>query len=81
MFVPEGVLGRYRPAERDHADIARALSLIAALGPFDVGQAAVVANNHVLGVEAAEGTDNLLVRIAELPATRPHRAPRGSVCW
>jgi DUF1009 family protein len=77
VFVPEGVLGRYRPVERDHADIARALSLIAALGPFDVGQAAVVANNHVLGVEAAEGTDNLLARIAELRQRGRIAAPRG----
>jgi DUF1009 family protein len=66
VFVPEGVLGRYQPSARDKADIARALSVIAALGPFDVGQAAVVANNNVLAVEAAEGTDNLLGRITEL---------------
>jgi hypothetical protein len=66
VMVPEGVLGRCRPSPRDEADIARALALIAALGPFDVGQAAVVADNHVLAVEAAEGTDNLLVRLAEL---------------
>lgn len=66
VLVPEGVLGRRRPSDRDRADIARALEVIAALGPFDVGQAAVVADNNVLGVEAAEGTDNLLSRIAEL---------------
>ena len=66
VLVPEGVLGRQRPSDRDRADIARALEVIAALGPFDVGQAAVVADNNVLGVEAAEGTDNLLNRIAEL---------------
>ena len=66
IFVPEGVLGRYRPSERDRADIARALNVIAALGPFDVGQAAVVADGNVLAVEAAEGTDLLLGRIAEL---------------
>lgn len=66
VLVPEGVLGRFEPSARDRADIARALDVIAALGPFDVGQAAVVADNHVLAVEAAEGTDNLLKRIAEL---------------
>lgn len=66
VLVPEGVLGRFEPSPRDRADIARALDMIAALGPFDVGQAAVVADNHVLAVEAAEGTDNLLNRIAEL---------------
>jgi UDP-2,3-diacylglucosamine hydrolase len=66
VFAPEGVLGRQQPSERDRADIARALEVIAALGPFDVGQAAIVANNNVLAVEAAEGTDNMLTRIAEL---------------
>jgi DUF1009 family protein len=66
VFVPEGALGRYRPSDRDTADIARALTVIGALGPFDVGQAAIVADNNVLAVEAAEGTDNMLARIADL---------------
>jgi DUF1009 family protein len=66
IIAPEGVLAGRQPSERDRADIARGLKVIAALGPFDVGQAAIVANDHVLAVEAAEGTDNLLLRIAEL---------------
>ena len=66
IIVPEGALGRHQPSERDRSDIIRALELIAAMGPFDVGQAVAVANNHVLAVEAAEGTDNLLIRLADL---------------
>jgi DUF1009 family protein len=66
LFVPEGALGRHRPSERDQADIAHALKLIGALGPFDVGQAAIVADSHVIAVEAAEGTDHMLARIIEL---------------
>ncbi|MFZ3350673.1 MAG: UDP-2,3-diacylglucosamine diphosphatase LpxI [Xanthobacteraceae bacterium] len=66
IIVPEGTLGRHQPSARDRSDIARALDLIAAMGPFDVGQAVVVADNHVLAVEAAEGTDNLLLRLADL---------------
>jgi DUF1009 family protein len=77
IMVPEGLLGRCQPIERDRADIARALALIAALGPFDVGQAAVVADNQVLAVEAAEGTDNLLLRIAELRRQRRVVTPAG----
>lgn len=77
VIVPEGVLGRYQPSACDRADIARALDLIAALGPFDVGQAAVVAGNHVLAVEAAEGTDNLLARISELRAAGRVITPLG----
>ena len=66
LFVPEGVLGRHAPSPRDYGDIERALKLVAALGSFDVGQAAVVANGHVIAVEAAEGTDQMLARIAQL---------------
>ena len=70
IFVSEGVLARRQPTQRDRADIARALAVIAALGPFDVGQAAIVADNHVLAVEGVEGTDNMLARIAEMRSQR-----------
>jgi UDP-2,3-diacylglucosamine hydrolase len=66
LFVPEGVLGTHQPSARDYGDIDRALKLITTLGPFDVGQAAVVADGHVIAVEAAEGTDHMLARIVEL---------------
>jgi UDP-2,3-diacylglucosamine hydrolase len=66
LFVPEGVLGRAQPSPRDYVDIQHALKLIATLGPFDVGQATVVADGNVIAVEAAEGTDHMLARIAEL---------------
>ena len=78
IFVPQGVLGRHAPIERDRADIARALTVIGALGPFDVGQAAIVANNNVLAVEAAEGTDNMLMRIAELRKLGRVTSPLGA---
>ena len=68
ILMPAGPLGSRMPSERDHADIARALALLEATGPFDIGQAAVVADNHVLAVEAAEGTDAMLARIADLRA-------------
>jgi DUF1009 family protein len=66
VFVADGVLGHYEPSKPDHTDIVRGLETIRALGPFDIGQAAVVANNQVLAVEAAEGTDNMLARIGEM---------------
>jgi DUF1009 family protein len=47
------------------------------MGPFDIGQAAVVAANHVLAVEAAEGTDAMLTRIAELRAKGRIPTPPG----
>ena len=78
ILVPEGVLGRRQPSPRDLADVAVALKVIAALGPFDVGQAAVVADNNVLAIEAAEGTDNLLLRLADLRHQGRITVPRGT---
>jgi DUF1009 family protein len=66
ILMPEGPLGRERPTAGDHADIATALALLNATSPFDVGQAVVVASARVLAIEAAEGTDRMLARIAEL---------------
>ncbi len=77
LLMVEGTLGRHRPSARDSADSARALDLIAALGPFDVGQAAIVANGHVLAVEAAEGTDKMIERVAELRSAGRVSTPPG----
>jgi UDP-2,3-diacylglucosamine hydrolase len=66
IVVPCGPVGRLAPTPEDNADIACGLAVLSALGRFDIGQAVVVANNQVLAVEAAEGTDYLLARIAEL---------------
>ncbi len=62
-----GVLGRHAPAPGARADVARGAAIISALGPFDVGQAVVMAEGRCLGIEAAEGTDALLARVAALP--------------
>jgi DUF1009 family protein len=68
LLAGEGVLGAKAPAAEDKADIELALRVVGALGRLDVGQAAVVARGYVLAVEAAEGTDAMLTRCAELRA-------------
>jgi DUF1009 family protein len=62
LTAPEGAVGRIRPSEPDLADIEKAAALIAALGPFDVAQGAVVVRGFVVAIEAAEGTDQMLDR-------------------
>jgi DUF1009 family protein len=66
ILMPAGVAGKHRPTPDEEADIAFGFDLLRAIGPFDVGQAAAVANHHVVAVEAAEGTAGMLARIAEL---------------
>ncbi|MEI9805430.1 MAG: UDP-2,3-diacylglucosamine diphosphatase LpxI [Pseudolabrys sp.] len=78
ILVPEGALGRAQASERDRADIALGLEFLHATSPFDVGQAVVVADRHVLAVEAAEGTDQLLARVAELRVNGRVRAAVGT---
>ena len=78
ILVPEGTLAATHPSERDKADIALALDYLHATGGFDVGQAVVVTGKHVQAVEAAEGTDQMLERVAELRASGRIRTPIGS---
>jgi DUF1009 family protein len=66
ILMPEGLVGRLAPGAAERSDIALGLALLAAIGGFDVGQAAVVAGGQVLAVEAAGGTDEMLTQLAEL---------------
>lgn len=66
LVAEPGPLGEHRPGPADIDDIAKAAALINAIGPFDVGQGAVVASGHVLAIEAAEGTDLMLQRCERL---------------
>lgn len=75
LTIQAGPLGRRRPTPRDLEDARRAAQIVAALGPLDVGQGAVVANGLCLAVEAVEGTDLMLDRVAALPAERRRTAP------
>ncbi len=56
------LLGEVALQKADYLDIQKAVSLIKAIGPFDVGQGAVVCEGQVFAIEAAEGTDQMLER-------------------
>src|SRR4051794_34504065 len=77
ILIPAGCIGHIEPSPRDRADIECGLALLAAMGPFDIGQAAVIAGRHVLAVEAAEGTDAMLSRVADLRANGRISTPPG----
>jgi DUF1009 family protein len=66
ILLPEGVLGRLEPTSRHRDDIGLGLALLRAIGRFDIGQAAIVANGQVLAVEGAGGTDEMLAHVADL---------------
>lgn len=62
-----GALGARNPSEADLIDITKALHVAEKSGELDIGQGAVVCSGLVLAVEAQEGTDAMLVRVANLP--------------
>ena len=62
LLAPKGVLGVHQPSEQDLLDIAHGIKVAKALGVCDVGQAVIIQNGIVLGVEAIEGTDELIRR-------------------
>ncbi len=67
LTLPAGGLGRIAPGPEHRADIEKALTVARAAGGLDIGQGAVVCDGLVLAVEAQEGTDAMLARVAGLP--------------
>ncbi|MBF9060743.1 UDP-2,3-diacylglucosamine diphosphatase LpxI [Rhodobacterales bacterium HKCCSP123] len=65
LLAPAGAIAG---AARPDGDAARARAVLAALGPLDVGQAAVAAQGQILGIETLQGTDAMLDFVA---ATAP----------
>lgn len=66
LLAPLGPVGKYKPQSGDKHDIERGLSVARSVGKLDVGQATVIQEGLVLGVEAIEGTDALIDRCGEL---------------
>ncbi len=74
LLAPAGEVGRYKPKKTDWADIERGIEVSQSLGILDVGQSVIVQEDIVLGLEAAEGTDELIRRCTGL-----RRKGRGGV--
>lgn len=77
LLMPAGCLTRRAPDVEAEADIAKGRALLGALSPFDIGQAVIIIDGHVIGVEGIEGTDGLLARIAQLRNEGRIRAKAG----
>jgi DUF1009 family protein len=63
-----GALGAFSPTPEQLSDLKKALHVAEKSGELDIGQGAVVCDGLVLAVEAQEGTDAMLSRVAGLPA-------------
>lgn len=68
QLLEAGPLGRVQPSPEALADLQKAIHVAEKSGELDIGQGAVVCRGLVLAVEAQEGTDQMLSRVAGLPA-------------
>ncbi|MDD9798631.1 MAG: UDP-2,3-diacylglucosamine diphosphatase LpxI [Alphaproteobacteria bacterium] len=66
LAAPQGLLTKREPTAEQKQDMARAIQVTRQIGQLDIGQSSVVCRGQVLAVEGAEGTDEMLRRIANM---------------
>lgn len=74
LLGPQDIATKTKPSKRDLEDIKLGLQVLEAISPFDIGQAVIVENGYVLGIEGAEGTDELILRSKNL---KRYESPSG----
>lgn len=54
------------PSSSEMRDVELGIKLLESIGEIDVGQSVIVEDGYILGIEAAEGTNNLIERCSHL---------------
>ena len=67
LVLTKDTLWGAKPSKQDDLDAKRALDVLGALSPLDVGQGAVCAGGMMLGIETLQGTDSMLSYVVETP--------------
>ena len=62
LFASNDHLTKFKPTRKAIDNLNKALSIFKSFGEIDVGQSMIIQNQIVLGLEAVEGTDNLMIR-------------------
>jgi DUF1009 family protein len=75
ILTPLGILTKTKPSKVALEDIKISQQVLNRLSEFDIGQAIITQQKHVIAIEAAEGTDSLIKRSAELTSpNKKHKA-------
>lgn len=77
LAAANGPMGRFDVPDAEKEGLGRAITAAREIGRLDIGQAAVACGGRVVALEGAEGTADMLARVAELKAER--RVPTGGV--
>ena len=70
LLITDGHMGKVRLTAEHRDDALKACETARQVGALDIGQGAVVCGGLVLAVEAQEGTDAMLSRVASLPTSK-----------
>ena len=62
LFADNDDLTQLKPTRKARENLKKALSIFKSFGEIDVGQSMIIQNQIVLGLEAVEGTDILMIR-------------------
>ena len=62
LFANNDNLTKLKPTRKAIENLNKAMSIFRSFGEIDIGQSMIVQNKIVLGLEAVEGTDNLITR-------------------
>lgn len=66
LFADKDDVTYFKPSKIAKQNLKKALNIFKSYGKLDIGQSVIIQNQNVLGLEAAEGTDNLILRCREL---------------
>ncbi len=66
LVVKPGIFTKIKPSEQDKNDIELGIKILHQMSALDIGQAVIIENGLVLGMEAIEGTDQLINRCGSL---------------
>jgi UDP-2,3-diacylglucosamine hydrolase len=66
IIIHKGCITKIRPDYSAQQDIKKGLKILYGIATYDVGQSLIIQNGLVLGIEAAEGTDELIRRCGEI---------------
>lgn len=66
LHLSRGLHTVIKPSEQDQLDIQKGIDILKATSHLDIGQAVVVEDGLVLGLEAIEGTEKLIQRVSPL---------------
>lgn len=66
LKIEKGNFTKKKPSKADYENIEYGLKILKATSSLDIGQSLIVQNKLILGIEAAEGTDELIRRCKNL---------------